>query len=254
MIQFDRVAKRFGSIQAVSDVSLSIEQGELFGLLGPNGAGKTTSIRMAAGMLEPSDGLVRVAGHDVYADGESARAITGYVPDQPYVYDRLTGREYIRFVASLYGVSRRDADHRAEDLVHLFDLESAADALAESYSHGMRQKLVITSVLVHRPQVILLDEPTTALDPRSARLVKEMLHAFCGQGGTVLLTTHVMEIAESMCDRVAIIDGGRIASLGTVGELRAHQGQDTLEDAFLATTGEVESPDWARILSGTDEP
>ncbi len=258
MIRFEGVTKRFGALTAVHDLTLEVPAGELFGFLGPNGAGKTTTIRMATGMLRPTAGTIHVAGYDVYKQGEAARASLGYVPDQPYVYEKLTGREFLFFVADLYRVERTTASRRAEELLHIMDLAEYADQLVESYSHGMRQKLVISSVLIHEPKVIFLDEPTTALDPRSARLVKEILRALCDRGTTVFMTTHVMEIAERMCDRVAISDKGRVVAVGALDDLRQLRGQESLESIFLSLTGDAnvganKSTGWLSELSKDKE-
>jgi ABC-2 type transport system ATP-binding protein len=253
VIRFEGVTKRFGALTAVHDLTLEVPAGELFGFLGPNGAGKTTTIRMATGMLRPTSGTIRIAGYDVYKQGEAARALLGYVPDQPYVYEKLTGREFLLFVADLYRVERTTASRRADELLHIMDLTEYADQLVESYSHGMRQKLVISSVLIHEPQVLFLDEPTTALDPRSARLVKEILRALCDRGTTVFMTTHVMEIAERMCDRVAITDKGRVVAVGAMDDLRRLRGQESLESIFLSLTGDADAgsnanTDWLNAL------
>ena len=250
MIRFDDVSKSYGRTEAVRRLTLAVGEGELFGFLGPNGAGKTTTIKMATGMLRPSAGSITVAGWDVYQQGRQARALMGYVPDQPYIYEKLTGREFLQFVADLYELDARASRPRADELLALFELDGEAETLVEGYSHGMRQKLVIASVLIHEPRVIFLDEPTTALDPKSARMVKEILRALCARGITVFMSTHIMEIAERMCDRVAIIDHGRVTAIGTVGELRELRGQDSLEDAFLAVTGEMLPEGWLRAFSG----
>ena len=248
MIRLEGVSKSFGRVEAVRDVSIHVAEGELFGFLGPNGAGKTTTIKMATGMLQPTHGRILVDGHDVYDQGSPARGLLGYVPDRPYIYERLTGREFVEFVADLYGVPSTISRPRVGELLELFDLSASGDQLVESYSHGMRQKLVIASVLVHDPRLIFLDEPTTALDPKSARLVKEILRGLCERGATVFMSTHVMEIAERMCDRVGIIDQGQMVALGTVAELQALRGQASLEDAFLAVTRETVSQSWLRIF------
>jgi ABC-2 type transport system ATP-binding protein len=259
VIHFEGVTKRFGALTAVQDLTLKVPSGELFGFLGPNGAGKTTTIRMATGMLRPTAGTIHVAGYDVYKQGEAARALLGYVPDQPYIYEKLTGREFLFFVADLYRVERTTASRRADELLHIMDLTEYADQLVESYSHGMRQKLVIASVLIHEPQVLFLDEPTTALDPHSARLVKEILRALCDRGATVFMTTHVMEIAERMCDRVAITNRGHVVAIGTMNELRRMGGQESLESIFLSLTDDAglepsTSMDWLDALNKSKEP
>jgi len=250
MICFENVCKSYGRVEAVHNLNLEVPPGELFGFLGPNGAGKTTTIKMATGILRPSAGRIVVAGYDVYAQGPMARSLIGYVPDMPYLYDKLTGREFMEFVADLYGVNGRKSRSRAEELLALFDLLNYKEQLIESYSHGMRQKLVMASVLIHDPQVIFLDEPTAAMDPRSARLVKDILQALCKRGVTVFMSTHIMEIAERMCDRVGIIDRGELVALGTMEALRQRRGEGTLEDIFLSVTGNSEHADLIRVLDG----
>ena len=250
MICFENVCKSYGRVEAVHNLNLEVPPGELFGFLGPNGAGKTTTIKMATGVLRPSAGRIVVAGYDVYAQGPMARSLIGYVPDTPYLYDKLTGREFMEFVADLYGVNGRKSRSRAEELLALFDLLNYKEQLIESYSHGMRQKLVMASVLIHDPQVIFLDEPTAAMDPRSARLVKDILQALCKRGVTVFMSTHIMEIAERMCDRVGIIDRGELVALGTMEALRQRRGEGTLEDIFLSVTGNSEHADLIRVLDG----
>ena len=250
MIRFENVSKSYGRVEAVRNLTLVVPPGELFGFLGPNGAGKTTTIRMATGILRPTAGRIMVAGYDVYAQGPAARAVIGYVPDTPFLYDKLTGREYLEFVADLYGVDGRKSRSRAGELLELFELSDYKERLIESYSHGMRQKLVMASVLVHDPQVIFLDEPTTAMDPKSARLVKDILQTLCRRGVTVFMSTHVMEIAERMCDRVGIIDRGELVALDTMEALRQRQGEATLEDIFLSVTGGPEHANLIRILNG----
>jgi len=240
MIRFQQVCKTFAGTEVVHGLDLTVAPGELFGFLGPNGAGKTTTIRMATGMLRPSSGTISIAGFDVHRDGAQVRRRIGHVPDQPYLYDKLTGREFLEFSSALYGVEPAIASKRSSELLEMFDLVPHADQLCESYSHGMRQKLVIASVLLHRPEVIFLDEPTTALDPKSARLVKDHLVELCDQGTTVFMSTHVLEIAERMCDRIAIIDRGRIVALGTCDELSRSDGHASLEEAFLAITADLD--------------
>ncbi len=251
MIRFEGVSKKYDRTEAVRNLTLDVPSGELFGFLGPNGAGKTTTIKMAAGMLRPSAGRILVAGYDVYMQGPQARSVIGYVPDVPYLYDKLTGREFLSFVAELYGVDHHKHHARADELLDLFGLRSEADQLIESYSHGMRQKLVIASVLIHDPQVIFLDEPTTAMDPKSARLVKEILKGLCERGATVFMSTHVMEIAERMCDRVGIIHRGELIAVGAIAELTRLRGERTLEDVFLTLTGQAEQVNLNRIIEGS---
>jgi len=239
MIQLSALTKRYGPFTAVDGIHLEVPRGELFGFLGPNGAGKTTTLRMIAGILRPTSGSVRVAGYDMAADADAAKLRLGFIPDRPYIYEKLTGAEFLRFVAGLYGQSGPEVENRGRELLALFDLEQWRDELVESYSHGMRQKLIISSAFVHRPEVIVVDEPMVGLDPKGARIIKELFRQFAQQGGTVFLTTHTLEVAEALCDRIAIMHRGRIRALGTMEELRAEAraGSAGLEEIFLKLTG-----------------
>jgi ABC-2 type transport system ATP-binding protein len=223
-----------------------VQHGEVLGFLGPNGAGKTTTMRMIAALLLPSAGSIRVEGLDVAAQPLAVRRAVGFVPESPFLYDKLTGREFLDFSASLFGV--RDGFARAEQLLRLFELNDRGNDLMEGYSRGMRQKIGLAGVLMHDPAVMLLDEPTNSLDPRSARIVKDLLGGLRDRGHAIMLSTHVLEIAEQLADRVAIIDHGRIVAQGTLAELRAG-GNETLEDVFLRLTGGVEEQELARYLA-----
>ena len=239
MIELTNLTKRYGRFTAVNGINLTIPKGELYGLLGPNGAGKTTTMRMIAGILQPTSGTVRIAGFDIQADPLVAKSRLGFIPDRPFVYDKLTGAEFLRFVAALYGQEGPGIERRIDELLELFELAPWKDELTESYSHGMRQKLIISSALVHRPEVIVVDEPMIGLDPKSARLLKDLLREFVTRGGTVLMSTHTLEIAEAMCDRIAIVQGGNIAASGTMEDLRRQtsSGDASLEELFLKLTG-----------------
>jgi ABC-2 type transport system ATP-binding protein len=239
MIRLYDVAKRYGRFEAVKGLDLHIRAGELFGLLGPNGAGKTTTMRMIAGILAPTSGRIEIAGVDVIRRPVQAKATLGFIPDRPFVYDKLTGAEFLRFTAALFGQDGREVERRIDELMELFDLTRWKDELTESYSHGMRQKLIIASALVHRPKVIVVDEPMVGLDPKSARLLKEIFRHFVEHGGTVLMSTHTLEIVEDMCDRVGIIRQGELVACGTVDDLRrsASDAEAGLEDLFLRLTG-----------------
>ena len=239
MIRLEALTKRYGGFTAVDALDLGVHRGELFGFLGPNGAGKTTTLRMIAGILRPTAGRVTVGGEDVQENPMVAKAKLGFIPDRPYVYGKVTGAEFLRFVAALYGQSGAGVERRLGELLELFELEPWRDELTESYSHGMRQKLLIASALVHRPEVIVVDEPMVGLDPRSARLLKDLLRRFVDRGGTVLMSTHTLEVAEAMCDRIGIIVGGRFAACGTLEELRLQTASagSSLEEMFLKLTG-----------------
>ncbi len=234
-------------------LDLRVPRGELFGFLGPNGAGKTTTIRMLAGVLRPTAGRVLIDGRDVFEEPAEAKRRLGYIPDRPFLYEKLTGMEFLRFVSGLWGESGTAADARALRLLEMFELAAWKDTLIESYSHGMRQKLLISSALVHAPEVIVVDEPMVGLDPKGARLIKELLRAFAAQGGTVFLSTHTLEVAEALCDRIAILYQGRIRAIGTMDELRAEAaaGGAHLEEVFLKLTG---AEDVSALVSSLREP
>jgi ABC-2 type transport system ATP-binding protein len=250
MIELTGLTKRYGRFTAVDGITLTIPPGALYGLLGPNGAGKTTTMRMIAGILQPTAGTIRIAGIDLWGEPLRAKSRMGFIPDRPFVYDKLTGAEFLRFVAGLYGQDGASIDRRIDELLELFDLLPWKDELTESYSHGMRQKLIIGSALLHRPEVIVVDEPMVGLDPKSARLLKDLLRQFAGRGGTVLMSTHTLEIAEAMCDRIAIVQAGRIVAAGTMDELRAHtsSGDASLEELFLKLTGGLAERELSEIF------
>jgi ABC-2 type transport system ATP-binding protein len=239
MLELRQARKTYGKFEAVKGLDLHVERGEIFGFLGPNGAGKTTTIRMVAGVLRPTSGQVLVGGEDLLRDPEKAKSKIGYIPDRPYLYDKLSGGEFLRFVAGLWGREGEAVEKRVDRLLELFQLSEWKDELIESYSHGMRQKVLISSALVHQPELIVVDEPMVGLDPRSARLLKDLFRTFAGHGGTVFLSTHTLEVAEALCDRIAIINHGEIIAYGTMDELRnqAEAGGAHLEEIFLKVTG-----------------
>ena len=241
MIRLTNLTKKYGGFTAVDRLTLEVPKGQLFGFLGPNGAGKTTTLRMIAGILQPSQGTVEIAGHDVAREPMAAKARLGFIPDRPYVYDKLTGAEFLRFVAALYDQEGPAVERRMDELLELFELVEWKNELVESYSHGMRQKLIISSALLHRPEVLVVDEPMVGLDPRGARFLKELLRAFVARGGTVMMSTHTLQVAEAMCDRIAIIQEGRIVAAGSMDELREQtsSGNASLEDLFLKLTGGI---------------
>jgi len=248
LIQTDHLVKKFGDKVAVNDVSFGVQGGEIFGFLGPNGAGKTTTIKMIVGLLQPTSGTVTVDGFDVARQPLKAKAASGYVPDEPNLYAKLSGRELLRFVADLYDLDRIRTNHRIDELLRLFDLSTAGDDLIESYSHGMQQKTSLAAALMHDPRVLVLDEPTVGLDPKSARLIKDILRQLAERGAAVMLSTHIMEIAERMCDRIGIINQGRVVAIGNMDELRREQGGSSLEDIFLQLTGGAEDAEIAEVL------
>ncbi|MGI9139718.1 MAG: ABC transporter ATP-binding protein [Gemmatimonadaceae bacterium] len=240
MIQLRSLTKRYGKFTAVDSIDLSVARGEIFGFLGPNGAGKTTTLRMIAGILRPTAGTVLIGGVDVVKDPLQAKAKLGYIPDRPFIYEKLTGAEFLRFVAGLYDQHGADIERRGNELLALFDLEDWRDELVESYSHGMRQKLIISSAFVHRPEAIVVDEPMVGLDPKAARILKDLFREYVNRGHTIMMSTHTLEVAESLCDRIAIIQAGTIRAEGTMSELRtqSEDGTERLESIFLKLTGE----------------
>lgn len=253
MISLENVTKRYGDFTAVSGLSLSVQPGEVFGLLGPNGAGKTTSLRMMAGILAPTSGRILVGGHDILHDSTAAKQQLGFIPDRPFVYEKLTGWEYLRFVAGLYGLWKGEdttLENRATELLSLFDLNDWRHELIESYSHGMRQKLIISAALLHRPRVMVVDEPMVGLDPRAARTLKELFREYARRGNTVVVSTHTLAVAEEMCDRVGIVQHGTLRATGSMDELRADAvtAGDGLEEIFLRLTGEKAARSLSQVL------
>src|SRR3984893_526042 len=250
MIELRSLTKKYGSFTAVDSIDLSVPDGELFGFLGPNGAGKTTTLRMIAGILRPTGGSVEIGGIDISANPIAAKSKLGFIPDRPFIYEKLTGAEFLRFVAGLYDQEGPEVEHRARELLALFDLEEWRDELVESYSHGMRQKLIISSAFVHRPDVIVVDEPMVGLDPKAARILKDLFREYTHRGHTIMMSTHTLEVAETLCDRVAIIAKGTIRACGTMAELRqsADAGTQGLEQIFLRLTGENAARELVEVL------
>src|SRR4051794_12000 len=236
MIELREVTKTFGRKRAVDRLDLEVRSGELFAFLGPNGAGKTTTIKMVCGLLAPSAGVVRVAGFP--ATSQEARQRLAYVPDQPYLYEKLTGREFLRFVVEMYGLDARTAAFRTAELIDTFEMGEYVDELCENYSQGMKQRVVFAAALVHDPKVLVVDEPLVGLDPRSARIVKDLFVAQARAGVAVLMSTHLLSIAEELADTIGIIDRGRMLAKGTLAEIRERaQMHGPLEDLFLKLTG-----------------
>lgn len=238
MIRTRGLTKKFGELTAVSQLNLEIGKGELFGFLGPNGAGKTTTIKMLTGLLRPSEGKALIGGYDIEKKPLEAKQIIGYVPDQPYLYGKLTGKEFLEFVSNLYGKEANQGE--IGELLGLFELDGWGEELIENYSHGMRQKLVFSASLIHQPQVIIIDEPMVGLDPKSARLVKNLLRKKCREGATVFVSTHGIELAEEICTRIGIIQQGKLIAQGTMEELRKNSDSEkkNLEEMFLKLTEE----------------
>jgi ABC-2 type transport system ATP-binding protein len=237
MIELNSVTRNYGKKVAVDGLDLRIPAGELFAFLGPNGASKTTSIKMMVGLLQPTQGHIKICGFDVVKNSSEANLRTGYVPDEPYLYDKLTGREFLQFMAELYSLKPGDGAEEIEKQIDQFGLLEFVDQMAESYSHGMKQRLVFASALLHRPRVLIVDEPMVGLDPRSMRLVKDILREETRQGTTVFMSTHTLAVAEEIADRIGVITNGHLLFLGTVADLRRKMSSDeSLEQLFLALT------------------
>jgi ABC-2 type transport system ATP-binding protein len=250
LLEASGLIKRYGDLTAVADLTLSVNRGEIFGLLGPNGAGKTTTVNMCVGLLKPTAGAIMIGGVDLAREPLAAKRLIGYLPDEPFLYEKLTGREFVTFMAQLYGTIN-DLEQRRERLLAYFDLRDAAGDLIAGYSHGMKQKAALCGMLIHEPQILFLDEPTVGLDPKSAHLLKDSLRSLADAGRGIVLCTHILEIAQAICDRVGILQHGKMVALGTVDELRrsthAPSGE-SLEDIFLQLTGEGDEQAVARSL------
>ena len=240
MIELVHLTKRYGATLAVDDLSVHVEAGEIFGFLGPNGAGKTTTIRMMMGLLRPTSGEVFLGGHDLAREDIAAKRLCGFVPDRPHMYEKLTGAEFLDFVAGLYSVSPVVAARRRDDLLEMFDLTQWATELVESYSHGMKQRLVMAAALIHAPRLLIVDEPMVGMDPRGTKLLKRTFRQLARDGVTIFMSTHSLEVAEETCDRIGIIHQGQLIAVGTLDELRRQAGAHSnskLESVFLKLTG-----------------
>ena len=239
MIAVEHLVKQYGRFTAVDDISLDVPPGEIHGFLGPNGAGKTTTLRMIAGLLKPTSGRVVVNGHNVALEPEQAKSSLGFIPDRPFIYEKLTAGEFLRFHAGLYGMSDRDIEARIKEMLEIFELGKWQNELVESFSHGMKQRLVMSAAFLHRPKAVLVDEPMVGLDPRGARLIKDVFRLMTRNGVAILMSTHTLEVAQEMCDLISIILKGKIIAHGTVPELRAMAGSpnEELTPVFLKLTG-----------------
>jgi ABC-2 type transport system ATP-binding protein len=251
MIQLRGVSKVFGTKRAVDRLDLTVHAGELYAFLGPNGAGKTTTIKMICGLLAPTAGTVLVGGHE--ASAREARALLGYVPDQPYLYDKLSGREFLRFVVEMYGLNRSRATERINELIETFEMADYIDELCENYSQGMKQRVVFASALVHNPKVLVVDEPLVGLDPRSARIVKNLFLSQARSGSAVLMSIHLLAIAEELADTIGIVDQGRMLTVGTLAQLREQAQHDgSLEDLFLKLTDKDKTRSGQPVLDASE--
>lgn len=239
MLKINGISKSYnkGAIKAVDNIDIDVKSGEIFGFLGPNGAGKTTTIKMIVGLLKPDEGKISIDGIDVWEESLKAKSMISYVPDNPEIYDKLDGIDYLNFIADMYGVSKEDRKEKIKYYSSLFNIEDALGDIISSYSHGMKQKLVLTAALLNDPNLFILDEPMVGLDPKSSFNLKEIMRKMCDDGKTVFFSTHVMEVAEKLCDRIAIINKGKIVALGTMEELRSHaKERESLENIFLELT------------------
>jgi len=242
MITFENLTKMYRGIKAVDNLNLKIPRGTIFGFIGPNGAGKTTTIKMMAGVLQPTKGKIYIHGLDISKEPSKVKRITGFIPDRPFLYEKLSGIEFLRFTAGLYRMKGNRLNERILDLLSLFELSDWADELIESYSHGMKQRLIIASAMIHEPKVIIVDEPMVGLDPKGAKLVKEIFKEWANNGATIFMSTHTLTLAQEVCQQIAIVDKGRIAASGTSEDLRKQAGiEGNLESIFLKITEEVVS-------------
>ena len=243
MITFENLTKTYSGRKAVDDLNLQISQGTIFGFIGPNGAGKTTTIKMMAGILKPTKGRILINGLDIAKEPSRAKMIMGFIPDRPFLYEKLSGKEFLKFKAGLYGITGDALDERIDGLLSLFELTEWVDELIEAYSHGMKQRLVIAAAMIHEPRVIIVDEPMVGLDPKGAKLVKDIFRDWARGGATVFMSTHTLALAQEVCGEVAIVNKGRIVASGTSEELGRQAGvKGNLERIFLKITAGEERP------------
>ena len=244
MIQLIDLTKRYGKLAAVNRLNLEIPAGEIFGFLGPNGAGKTTTIRVMMGILKATSGQVLLDGHDVVSEAQAAKAIAGFIPDRPFIYEKLTGGEFLRFVGKLHGINSAKLEERIAELLEHLELSSWKHELVEGYSHGMKQRLVVCAALIHRPRILVVDEPMVGMDPRGARTLKDLFRALAQDGVTIFLSTHSIDTAEEICHRIGIIRQGQLIACGTMAELQcqADGNHSNLESVFLELTREQIAP------------
>ena len=251
MIKLINLTKKYGEFTAVDCLNLEISPGEIFGFLGPNGAGKTTTIRMIAGLLNPTAGQIILDKKDMVNNSIEAKKVIGLIPDRPFLYDKLSGIEFLRFIANLYGLRKEETERRIKRFFDLFELNGWEEELIESYSHGMKQKLIISSALIHQPKIIIVDEPMVGLDPKGVRMVKEIFKELCLRSGvTIFMSTHTLGIAEEMRHRIAIIQGGKVIAIGTPEKLREMAGSSNgrLDSIFLKLTGGEDMREIIEIL------
>jgi len=250
-IETTNLIKKFGNLTAVDNIDLTVKKGEIFGFLGPNGAGKTTTIKLLTGLLKPTSGTVKIMGKDIQENPIGVKEIIGYVPDEPRIYEKLTGTDFLRFIGNIFSIEKEIIEKRIIELLKIFDLSDRGDGLIQGYSHGMKQKIAIAGALIHSPKVLFFDEPTVGLDPKSARIIKDILRFRAKSGDCIFMSTHILEIAERMCDRVGIIQNGKLMVVGNMEELRKISKDDegNLEEIFLELTGGDEDTDIIKSLA-----
>jgi len=238
MIEIRNLTKKYSDLTAVNSINIDVSPGEIFGFLGMNGAGKTTTIKMMTGILRPSSGTIKICGHDIVKDGREAKSVTGYIPDRPHLYNKLTGREFLYFVAELYALPHKSYETRIDEVIEEYSLSSWQDELIESYSHGMKQRLATCAALLHNPRVLILDEPMVGLDPHGAKLLKDAMRRYAQAGMTIFLSTHSLNVAEEVADRLAIIHKGSILTVGSLDDIKNQNGAShyNLEEIFLELT------------------
>ena len=250
-IETFNLTKNYGSLAAVNNLNLKIRSGEVFGFLGPNGAGKTTTIKLMTGLLKPTSGTVKIMGKDIQEDPLGAKKNIGLIPDEPQIYEKLTGIEFLRFIGNMFEMDRKEIEEKIKELLKLFDLTGRGEELNQSYSHGMKQKMAIAGALIHSPGVLFFDEPTVGLDPKSAKIIKDIIKFRAKSGDCIFMSTHILEIAERICDRVGIINNGVLAAVGNMDELRkvSKEKEGSLEEIFLQLTGGDEDIDIIKSLT-----
>ncbi|OQX84227.1 MAG: ABC transporter [Candidatus Omnitrophica bacterium 4484_49] len=239
MIKIENLGKKFGELWAVRDLNLEVRKSEIFAFLGPNGAGKTTTLKLITGLLKPTTGRIEIAGYDIQTQPLQVKKLLAYIPDEPYLYEKLTGREFLNFVAELYAVPESEREDKIQEFIEYFEMSSYIDDLIQGYSHGMKQRLIFSSAFIHNPQILVIDEPLVGLDPASARKVKHLLREKAIQGLTVFVSTHTLSFAEEIAHRIGIIDNGNLVAVGDLNELKTKSGvEGKLEEVFLKITQE----------------
>jgi ABC-2 type transport system ATP-binding protein len=251
MIETKNLTKSYGSLLAVNNLNITVNSSEIYGFLGPNGAGKTTTIKILVSLLKPTSGTALINGIDVIKDPLKTKTLIGYIPDEPLIYPKLTGREFLLFIADIFEIPLNSAKKKIDDLFCLFSLTERSNTLIETYSHGMKQKLVFSAALLHDPEILIMDEPTVGLDPQSAKLVKDIIRELANKGKTIFMSTHILEIAEKMCSRVGIINKGTLIVEGTINDLRekTHDEAGDLEKLFIELTGGEDTKELIKSLS-----